>query len=292
MPTRHSDGRFLSALKLLNVVIGVACALALALLVRQGLSIVIEEPMTRLLPQKATSRTPAPSFSEYEVIMKNNPFGPSAGQLQLVSASAPASTRGADIRLIGTISGGSRHNYAFFSATGDRQEVLREGQTLPGIGTLKRVERDKAVLHRDDGPIEVPLTEISVAEGGTQPRNPETKATGRDFVRTLGKGQFILDQKTVLNALEKPNQLMTDARLQPNIVDGRQEGFVLREVRNGGIYQSLGLMNGDVLLRINNYSISNPDNALQAFTALRGMDRVDLDIVRSGSRMTLTYLIQ
>jgi general secretion pathway protein C len=224
--------------------------------------------------------------------MKNNPFGPPAGQLKLLSASAQSSTRAADIRLVGTISGGPRYNYAFFSAAGDKQEVLREGQSLPGMGTLKRVEKDKAMLQRDDGPIEVPLAEIMTADGGPQQRTPEPKVAGRDFVRPLGKGQFIVDQKTVLNALEKPNQLMTDARLQPNIIDGRQEGFVLREVRSGGIYHSLGLMNGDVLLRINNYNISNPDNALQAFTALRGMDRVDLDIVRSGSKMTLTYQIQ
>jgi len=292
MPTRHSDGRFLSALKLLNILIGLACALALALLVRQGLSIAVEEPQRKQPPRKAQPQTPAPSFTDYEIIMKNNPFGPPAGQLKLLSASAQSSTRAADIRLVGTISGGPRYNYAFFSAAGDKQEVLREGQSLPGIGTLKRVEKDKAMLQRDDGPIEVPLAEISTADGGPQQRTPEPKAGGRDFVRPLGKGQFIVDQKTVLNALEKPNQLMTDARLQPNIIDGRQEGFVLREVRSGGIYHSLGLMNGDVLLRINNYNISNPDNALQAFTALRGMDRVDLDIVRSGSKMTLTYQIQ
>ena len=63
-------------------------------------------------------------------------------------------------------------------------------------------------------------------------------------------------------------------------------------MRNGGIYQSLGLQNGDALLRINEYNISNPENALQAFTALRGMDRVQVDIVRDGTKMTLTYQIR
>jgi general secretion pathway protein C len=85
---------------------------------------------------------------------------------------------------------------------------------------------------------------------------------------------------------------MTDARFIPHIVDGRQQGFILREVKPGGIYQSLGLQNEDVLLRINEYDISTPDKALQAFIALRGLDRADLDIVRNGSKMTMTYQIR
>jgi general secretion pathway protein C len=85
---------------------------------------------------------------------------------------------------------------------------------------------------------------------------------------------------------------MTDARFIPHIVDGRQQGFTLKEVKPGGIYQSLGLQNEDVLLRINEYDISTPDKALQAFIALRGLDRADLDIVRNGSKMTMTYQIR
>ena len=85
---------------------------------------------------------------------------------------------------------------------------------------------------------------------------------------------------------------MTDARFIPNVVDGRQQGFILRELKPGGIYQSLGLQNEDILLRINEYDISTPDTALQAFIALRGLDRADLDIVRNGSKMTMTYQIR
>jgi general secretion pathway protein C len=86
--------------------------------------------------------------------------------------------------------------------------------------------------------------------------------------------------------------MMTDARLRPNIVNGREEGFALSEVKSGGVYQSLGLQDGDVLLRINEYDISNPERALQAFTALKGLDRVQIDLVRSGARMTMTYQIR
>jgi general secretion pathway protein C len=86
--------------------------------------------------------------------------------------------------------------------------------------------------------------------------------------------------------------LLTEARLLPNILEGRQQGFVLTEMKPGGIYQSIGLQDGDVLLRINDFDISSPESALQAFTALKGMDVVQLDIIRDGTPMTLTYRIQ
>jgi type II secretory pathway component PulC len=36
------------------------------------------------------------------------------------------------------------------------------------------------------------------------------------------------------------------------------------------------MKNGDIILRINGASISNPENAHQPFTALKGMDKVQL----------------
>jgi general secretion pathway protein C len=75
----------------------------------------------------------------------------------------------------------------------------------------------------------------------------------------------------------------------PNIKDGRQEGFTISEVVPGGIYQSLGLRNGDILLKINGLEISNPEVAIQAMSALRGMNNVDLDIIRSGKNISMSY---
>jgi general secretion pathway protein C len=102
----------------------------------------------------------------------------------------------------------------------------------------------------------------------------------------------MIDQKAVQIALDNPTQIMMDAKMIPHMIQGKQEGFILREVRKNGLYDSLGMQNGDVLLRINSFNISNPENALQAFTALRGMDKVQLDIIRNNNRMTLNYQIR
>jgi general secretion pathway protein C len=124
------------------------------------------------------------------------------------------------------------------------------------------------------------------------PPPPPDGAGSPPFVKTIGKGVYVIDQKALQQVLDNPNQIMTDAWLSPHIVDNKQEGFVLKQIKKNGLYDSLGLKNGDVLLRINDYSIANPVNTLQAFTALRGMDRIQLDIIRDGAKTTMTYQIR
>lgn len=228
-------------------------------------------------------------LQEYTGIMQNNPFGFQGGQLKELSVPKEGFISHSDITLVGTISGPPARSYAIFSDRTGRQEVFKIGESVFGAGKLKVVDKDRVIITESGKEVKIPIAEILTVK---EVNPSESAVATSEFARNVGKGTFIVDQKRVLNALENPNQLMTDARLQPNFINGKQEGFTLREVRNGGIYQSLGLLNGDVLLRINDYNISNPENALQAFTALRGMDRVQVDIMRSGTRMTMTYQIR
>jgi general secretion pathway protein C len=272
-----------------NVFIAVALLILVLVFVRGILTTTVrkaEKPVVTAQPVIAKARK---GFQEYAGILRNNPFGFPGGALKDLSVPREGGVSHTDIKLVGTVAGPPARSYAIAVDKSGKQDVFKVGEPVFGVGKLKKVEKDRIVITDSGRELTIPMTdmlaikEVNPQEGGL--------ATS-DFARSAGKGTFIVDQRKVLQALENPNQLMTDARLQPNVTDGKQEGFILREVRSGGIYQSLGLQNGDVLLRINDYNISNPENALQAFTALRGMDRVQVDLLRSGSRMTMTYQIR
>lgn len=281
--------RYPKLLVVVNVLIALSLLIVTLIFTRDLLSLSFRKAGKAAPPAPAAAQKAKKGLQEYAGILRNNPFGFTGGQLKELSVAKEGGVSHSDLTLIGTIAGSPAHSYAIFTDKSGRQDVFKVGESVFGAGKLKRVEKDRAVITETGREVKIPLAEmltikeINPHEGG---------ATGSDFARSAGRGTFIVDQKKVLNALENPNQLMTDARLQPNIANGKQEGFILREVRSGGIYQSLGLQNGDVLLRINDYNISNPENALQAFTALRGMDRVQVDLLRNGSRMTMTYQIR
>jgi len=194
-----------------------------------------------------------------------------------------------DIKLVGTISGSAEYSYAVFLGKDGKQSMFKTGESVFGAGELKTVEKYRAII-KNNGKL-IKITMIDVLVPGEMESLKGAKASSGP-VQLVKKGEYMIDQKAVQLALDNPTQIMTDAKLIPNMTKDKQEGFIVREVKKNGFYDNLGMQNGDVLLRINSFNISNPENALQAFTALRGMDKIQLDIIRNNSRMTLNYQIR
>jgi general secretion pathway protein C len=270
-----------------NVLIGLLLLMTVLLFTRDLLSLTLSPKKTAVKPEKKFTNPVRPQFQSYAALMKNNPFGFPAGELKLLSASQGSSISQSDLALIGTIAGRKDRSYAIFLDKSGKQDIFKTGDKVFGLGTLKEVDKDSVLILANGRDIKIPFSDITdikeVKSGGT---------TTSTFGKRTAESTYLIDQQRIQQALEKPDQLMTDARFIPNMIEGRQQGFVLRELKPGGIYASLGLQNGDVLLRINEYSISSPDTALQAITALKGIDRAQLDIIRNGAKTTMTYQIR
>ena len=192
--------------------------------------------------------------------------------------------------LIGTVVGPKELSYAVFKDSSGLQEIFKVGESVSGLGVLYSVKKDKVIVRHGGKTVEIPIEDVQVKEV-KKPVSVGTLFTSA-FAQKIGRDTYIVDQRKIQQAISNPSQMMTDARLRPNVNDGKEGGFILSEVKIGGIYHSLGLQDGDVLLRINEYDISNPERALQAFTALKGLERVQIDLIRRGSKMTMTYQIK
>lgn len=277
----------------LNILIAILVIISVLFLVRGILSSYVSAKRVARsvsVPSVPSPAMPAKDLSDYSSIFKNNPFGFPAGELKLLNPSAGQAARKTDIILIGTVSGPRELSYAIFKDSAGKQEVFRVGEPVFGIGSLSSVKMDRVIIGKGPEMTELLLEDVKVKEINKQASPGAAPASL--FAQRIGKGAYVVDQARLQQAIANPAQMMTDARLRPNTVNGRDEGFVLSEVKPGGIYQSLGLQDGDVLLRINEYDISNPERALQAFTALKGLDRVQVDLIRQGTKMTMTYQIQ
>lgn len=278
----------------LNILLGIILIAATVFVVRDIIAHYFEQKRSvrkiEYRGRDAATAKPDKQLSEYAGVLSNNPFGFSGGEIKPLTGSSGHKTQQGDISLIGTVVGPRALTYAIFKDSAGIQEVFKIGDQVFGGGKLYRVERDKVIIRRGEKNEEILLDDVKVREVKKQTSSggPSTSS----FAQKIGRTAYMVDQARLQQAIANPGQMMTDARLKPNIVNGREEGFALSEVKPGGVYQSLGLQDGDVLLRINDYDISNPERALQAFTALKGMERVQVDLIRSGSRMTMTYQIK
>lgn len=232
-------------------------------------------------------------FEDFELAVTNNPFGlpekilvplSEAGKAQ---ASSSAAVSGGVLTLYGVVAGPKGLSCAIITDASGRQEVFRAGQSVFGAGSLERLERDEVFIKGGNGQtFRLKLVSAWMEKGGS----PDPKASSA-FANRVQEKEFLIDRNKLMHVLDNPAELMTDARLFPYTRDGKPEGFVLKEVKPSGIYQCLGLRNGDILLRMNDYDIRQPEHILHALGALRGLDRVKIDVIREDERVTLTYQI-
>jgi general secretion pathway protein C len=282
----NSKGKYYS---ILNLILAISILISILFLIRSLISIYYQKSIsvgkTGLSKIDFNDSKKRYQLQDYAQIFKNNPFGFNAGELRPLIGQQSSIKKIVDLKLVGTVVGPDSLSYAIF-VTDKGQEFYKVGQVIPDYGKVYKVMFDKVLIKQDERLIKVQFEDLKVKEVA------KSSNIGEQFAQKVGKGMYVVDQEKLKQAIDNPDRIMTDARLRPNNVNGRQEGFILSEVKTDGIYSNLGLQNGDVLLRINDYDISNPERALQAFTSLKGMDRVRVDLIRNGNRMTMTYQIR
>ncbi|HDZ62586.1 MAG TPA: hypothetical protein ENH40_05520, partial [Nitrospirae bacterium] len=268
------------------------------LLIRDVINISVSDKTSLAAAESDTAvYTPdisANSIMAYSHIVEKNPFGPPLVFRSLISTQklVSQSSSHSDLVLIGTVTGPDELSYAVFKDNSqpsqNKQRVFSFGKEVFNYGTLTRIEKDSVEITQGGTSFTVPLIKLTKI----QHSKARSGTSNLKFVTKIDDNQYLLDQRRVQRAIANPQQIMTDARLLPNIVNGQQEGFRIMEVKPGGIYDSLGLLNSDILLRINGLDLSGPEAAVQTMSALKGMKKINLDIIRAGSSMSLGYQME
>lgn len=298
-------------LRILNLLLAGGIVVAGLFVVRQVATVSISGSDGSASARKQASRSapaPTPDLLSYNTILEENPFGPEpAGPLTDLDRSAPAAEASRPIpeglRLIGTIAGEAGMSFGIFEDRQKTQSVYSKGDEIEGHGTLVEVATDHVIIRGPRGDTRLELAELALPSvsaasrsrgAARNRRKPRTGSPPKEvaFIKKSGTGQYLLDKEGVQKSLQNPQRVLTDARMLPNFVEGKQEGFKVSEVIHGGVYDKLGLRNGDILLKINDLELNSPDSGIQAFSTLRGVDRIKLYIIRAEKRITQTYQIR
>ncbi|GFO69380.1 general secretion pathway protein GspC [Geomonas limicola] len=287
-----------------NIVLGVLAIGALALIAADLVSFKISSLYPRSAQNSAAPSAPAPvaeDLQSFAPILELGLFGKATQGKLTPIAQAPAQQPGAqaappaasvgDLILLGTAVGSFRETFALVQKTSSHEErVFRLGETVFSAGPLVSVKKDVAEIQVNGKRVKI-LTPNAVAEASAAQPAPATAAPASG-VSSTGGGNFIIDQRALNAALDNIGQAMTDARLLPSMKDGKVEGFRASEVKPQGIFGTIGIRNGDVLLRMNDFPIDSPEKAIQSFASLKGQSRIKLDMIRDGQPTTFNYDIR
>lgn len=285
-------------LVIVNLTVGVLLLFAILFFLRDIITSVDKKDVKSTYSSHVEAqRQGRKSLQDYDIILRNQPFGSPAGQIQSLAPIVNNTPPPSDLKLIGTIVGSPAYSYAIFATKDGKQEVFKRDESVFGTGVLAKIELYKVFIRQNNQLTEIPMADVFMINMADVfmindfPSTPDGPGSPQ-FVRMVGEGSYVIEQRALHQILDNSNRIMTDARLSPHMVGNKQEGFVLNQIKKNGLYDSLGLEAGDVLLGINNYNITNPVNVLQAFTALRGMDRIQLYIIRGGENIAMTYQIR
>ena len=111
-------------------------------------------------------------------------------------------------------------------------------------------------------------------------------------IKALDDNNYEVPRSEVDRALANLNDLAMQARIVPAFKDGQAEGFKLFSIRPDSLYSKIGIVNGDVIKRINGFEMNSPEKALEVYTKLKDANRIDIEVDRNGSTLRKTYNVR
>jgi len=245
------------------------------------------------------------------IILKRNLFGsrvssPSPSPRQLAEEEMeelPESVL--PLALLGTVVQEKGENsLAIILNENTREEQLYAvGDTVGEGAIVSSVARNRVVLLRDgqEEILEKVLESSSTESSSSRPRSrpqraPSARISSRDDssvgVRKAGENSYVLDRREVEGVLQDFNKLLTQIRVVPHFSEGNPDGFKIFNIRPGSLFAQLGMVNGDIIKRVNGLDITGPEQALEMFAQLRDENQVTVDLERFRKNLTLQYEIR
>ena len=197
------------------------------------------------------------------------------------------------LTLLGTVHGRDGGVMAVLEDISTKQQSLYQlGTYIPNAATLASVEKNRVLFREGEREewLELAFTKQTQQNQGGTPDRPQPVATAAQ--PPAGPQRRVLDRREIIEVLNDPTRVMTQAQAVPNLTDGKLDGFRLYSVMPLGFFDKIGLQSNDVLQRINGVELRDPSMVLSLMQQLRNERTVRVDLVRNSQRQTLTYEIR
>jgi len=203
-----------------------------------------------------------------------------------------------DLSLLGTIAGDQESARAIiFDRKKKSQNIYRIEDTVQGA-VIKQILRGKVVL-RVDGRDEI-LYMVEDEKPGAKKktvrrdkRSRRSRSVDREKAAEKVDEEIIsLSHEDLKKSMENINDLMTQVRVRPYFRRGKPEGLIISQIQPDSVFSDLGLMNGDILVNVNNKQITSPEEAFTLYNSLKSGSEVSIEITRRGQKKMFTYQIK
>ncbi|MBI4124948.1 MAG: hypothetical protein HY466_03330 [Deltaproteobacteria bacterium] len=265
----------------------------------------------------AAEERESPPFSKYQVILERNIFDSTEYQAEEAAIvgrdetpipSGEAVKTGLNIQVVGVLMVGEgkdpRSSATVSGGTGrgvsiDTYAVGDENGFAPNT-KLVQIKMDRIEFLHNNRLEYAPFEEDAATSiFGPPPSDLKTAAAmlapqpfqPGEGIQKEAEGKFMIDQREVQNALTNIDRLYTEIRAVPNFAGGKVSGMKILSVKQGSIFDKLGLQRGDILKKINGLEL-DVKRGFEIFSQLKDSNQLSVDLIRQGQNETFEYEIR
>ena len=282
---RYFWGIHVLSTALLGIALGYLCSTLI------GLAISPAPGSSQAVTAKRAQVQHRPLLTDYQTILQRNIFDSTAKPISLQDngeeaavAAEPIRKAAGNLHLLGTVAAGP-DSLAVIS-DGKETAVYRLDEKVPGGGKLADVERFQATLEYSDGSQEILTME---EEAATPAARRLPSRAGGSAIKEVGNNRWEIPKEEADKARNNLGELLKSARMEPLVVNGQTQGFVVKMIRPRSLLANLGLQRGDIIKEINGTTIDSPEKALQIFQQLREARRISVGLQRGKELLSFEY---
>jgi type II secretion system protein C len=235
----------------------------------------------------------------------------------------PQLTSNLDLRLVGTVVGGSKNSWAVIEDL-DMQEggIYRIGDTIKGA-TIEEILRDKVILQKGNKKEILPL----MKETGQRPRESSLALASRDSsqeasqvvykeilgdifsheslsspeienddakspIKQLNNNTWQISPNKVFEMIKNAPSYANQVWVMPYLVSHEPAGFKLLKVDSGSDIAKLGFRSGDIVKKVNGIELYTPLQVLKGYYKLKNESLFRVELERGNKVITLNYAIK
>jgi general secretion pathway protein C len=252
------------------------------------------------LPKQVSAQKPP--LEHFKTIWERNLFSAKVDEERkpepqnLLSKIDTLSVTSLNCSLIGTVLNEDGESWAIIQDNQtNRQDRYPVGSTVSGAKVVM-ILRNKVVLNIDgrDELLVMGIEKIRVSPPEAEKADTTStpgKLPPRPARGVLG-GQALnynISRDLIQQSINNMAQLMSEVRMTPYLKDGNPEGFRLTQIKDGSLFRTMGLQNGDILMSINGQSILAAEDMMKAYGAIKEGNSFTVSIMRNNRPMTLNY---
>lgn len=170
-----------------------------------------------------------------------------------------------------------------------RDEQYSIGDAVPGNAELSEIFPDRVILKRNGRYETLRLPQESASTPATTIRARQTQRR-RPAVNQPQTSNLTQQLQNVREQLRNNPQTMAGLlRVSPHTDDsGSVIGYAVSPGRDPAMFEQLGLVDGDVVIEVNDMAMSDPNNGAQALAALRSGQPVTVKLLRDGQEQIVS----